>query len=161
MTSHELGSAPDAPTSAVVRERRGWDLHPGVRSGDRLTAGERATCLARDGLGSWIVVAAGAVLIAAGVALTLHRDRGADLPAVFALAGVGLLELSVVLMTLRASDRAASEAAVYDVESVRRAAVAIEELRTDLEQLRVEQVRLGVRLRARPEPPGAEGDVRR
>ena len=134
-----------------------------MRSGDRLTWGEHAGCLARDWLGSWIIVVTGALLVGAGFALAVHRDSGADLPAVLGLAvsGAGLLEMSVVLMALRLSDRAASEAAVYDVESVRRAAAGIEDLRGELEQLRAELARLGVRLRALPGPPGADGDVRR
>lgn len=33
--------------------RFGWERHPGVRSGDRLTVGERAADKMRNGMGSW------------------------------------------------------------------------------------------------------------
>lgn len=35
-----------------------WHLHPGVRSGAKLTVGERAADLVRNGMGSWPFVLA-------------------------------------------------------------------------------------------------------
>jgi uncharacterized membrane protein len=50
--NHEL---PTRETNARL-SRSKWHLHPGVRSGDELTLGERAADRMRNGMGSWIFV---------------------------------------------------------------------------------------------------------
>jgi uncharacterized membrane protein len=46
---------PERETRARLRGSK-WHLHPGVRSGDQLTIGERAADRMRNGMGSWLFV---------------------------------------------------------------------------------------------------------
>ena len=45
---------PEGATTPRLRSR--WHLHPGVRTGDQLTFGERAADAMRNGMGSWSFV---------------------------------------------------------------------------------------------------------
>jgi len=53
-----------------------WTGHPGVRSGEELTAGERAADRLRNGMGSWTFVFAALAFLGAGMAL--NRSAGFD-----------------------------------------------------------------------------------
>jgi hypothetical protein len=44
---------PDVPPVLKRDILTGWRHHPGVRTGEQLTAGERAADLVRNGMGSW------------------------------------------------------------------------------------------------------------
>jgi len=135
--------APHRPALAGLRPRRGWELHPGVRSGDRLTVAERAADTARDALGSWTFAGAGVLLIGLGVALAVRHD-GADPVAVLTLvlSGLVLAEVSVVLMAARRADRITGEHAVHDLDVARRVTAAVEELHDEVERLRRDLARL-------------------
>jgi uncharacterized membrane protein len=136
------------PGLAGLRPRRGFELHPGVRSNDRLSRGERAADLARDGLGSWIFAAAGGVLVIVGIVMAVRWDEDVGLvpTLLVVLSGLALVELSLVLMAARRAARTAGEVALYDLESDRRAAAAVEELRDEVERLRGDLARLIARL---------------
>jgi uncharacterized membrane protein len=48
---------PERETKAPLKRPRSmWHLHPGVRTGDQLTIGERAADRMRNGMGSWAFV---------------------------------------------------------------------------------------------------------
>ena len=53
-----------------------WKSHPHVRSGQRLTVGERAADRMRNGMGSWPFVFAALVFLA--VWMAFNRDTGFD-----------------------------------------------------------------------------------
>jgi len=144
---------------AGLRPLRAWELHPGVRSGDRLSRGERAADLVRDGLGSWPVTLVGAVLLGSGVAMAV-RGGGAGPVAVLGviLCGLVVLDLSLLLMTARRADRTASELASYDLASKRRAAAAAADLRDEVDRLRAELARVAARLQTSGQVDQAEGD---
>jgi hypothetical protein len=135
--------------------RHGWDLHPGVRSYGELIRRDRAADLARDLLGTWTVAMAGVCLAVAGIVLTVRHH----LPAVTVeLAGLAVLALSVLLMTARRRDQITAEVALYELESDRRAAVAIEELRDEVERLRGDLARLTARLQIAARPLDGAGE---
>jgi hypothetical protein len=157
--SHPPGDRPShRRTLAGLRPRRGWELHPGVRSPDRLSARERAADKARDLVGSWSFTIPAAALVAVGIVLALRHDRQAGPVAVLGvvLSGLAVVGLSLVLMAASRADRIAGEAALHQLDSDRRAAAGITELRDEVEQLRVDVARLTARLetaagRSRPE----------
>jgi uncharacterized membrane protein len=127
-----------------------------VRSNDGLGRGERAADLARDVLGSWTFAAAAAVLVCASVVTAVRRDQAADVAAILSvvLSGLVLVELSIVLMTARRTDEIAGEVALYNLESNRRAAAAVEDLRGEVERLRADLARLTARLQTSARPIG-------
>jgi hypothetical protein len=133
-----------ASALAGLRRMRGWELHPGVRSGDRLSRGERAADLARDRLGSWVVTLAGAAVAGWGVALIGQAGRAVVVGMM--LCGQLLTGLSLLLMAMRRADRTASELALYELESDQRAAAAVAELRDEVDRLRGELAGLTARL---------------
>jgi len=136
--------------SASLRPGRGWELHPGVRSGRRLTRGERAADVARNIVGSWTFLLALILLLAAVVAAAA---TGAWLVSTFgvalfglALTGLALVGVSLLLIVARRADRTASEWALHELEHARRTAAAVDELRAEVERLRAELARLAARV---------------
>ena len=53
-----------------------WDRHPGVRSGEQLTVGERAADKLRNGMGSWAFVFAALAFLT--VWMAFNRNTGFD-----------------------------------------------------------------------------------
>jgi hypothetical protein len=136
------------PTLAGLLRRRGWELHPGVRSHARLSVSERAADTARDVAGSWTFVVAAGGWAAVGIVEAVQHDRQVGPVAVLGLvlSGMALVGLSLVLMAARRADRIAGEVAVHQLDSDRRAAAGIEELRDEVEQLRGDLAWLTARL---------------
>jgi len=119
-----------------------------VRSDELLSLGERAADRARDGLGSFTFAAGAAVLIGVTIVLAVRHDDRAGPVAVLglALSGLTLVELSLLLMAARRADRTAAESALYELESDRRAAAGVGELRDEVERLRGDLARLAARM---------------
>jgi uncharacterized membrane protein len=139
------GEAP--PVGAADRHNLGLregsaDRHPGVRSGDRLRAGERAADLLCRAGGSWAYL----ILLAAGIAVAAAVAVPAGSRTV-ALVGLGLsalaaLEVPVVLIAGRRAGRIAAEIAQYHLDQGRRAAAVAEELRAEMRRLHAELARI-------------------
>ncbi len=96
-----------------------WHRHPGVRSGDQLTLGERAADRLRNGMGSWGFVF-GALLFLAGWMLG-NRNVGFD-PYPFILLNLILsclaaLQGAILLIAAKRADQISSELAVHDYET--------------------------------------------
>ncbi len=92
-----------------------WHLHPGVRTGDRLTLGERSADLMRNGMGSWPFVAAFLLLMAGWAAA--NGDDGFD-PYPFILLNLFLsmiagLQGAILLISAKREDSVNSEVAVH------------------------------------------------
>jgi len=134
-----------------LRRAEGWELHPGVRSAD---GRDRAADLARDVLGSWTFAVVAAALVVASVVMSVRRDHAAGAASLLnvVVSGLVLLELSVVLMTARRSDEMAGEVALFELESDRRSAAAVEDLRDEVERLRGDLARLTARLQTSARP---------
>jgi uncharacterized membrane protein len=143
-----------------LRRRSGWELHPGVRTGRRLSRAERAADAARDALGSWtfICVLTAGTVAAAVWAFWHDRHVGAVTVLDLVLSGLTLLEVSLVLMAIRRHDRAVGEQALYDLDVTRRAAAAANEAHTKLEELHTEIARLAARVEVSRRPPSSDDD---
>ena len=93
-----------------------WKRHPGVRSHDELTTGERAADHLRNGMGSWGFVF-GALLFLAGW-MAGNRGVGFD-PYPFILLNlilscVAALQGAILLIAARRSDQISAELALHD-----------------------------------------------
>jgi uncharacterized membrane protein len=135
---------------AGLRRRRRWELHPGVRSDTELSVGERAADAARDALGSWPFLAVAVALVGVGIGTAIANDGRAGPAATLGLVlgGLGVVELLLVLMAVGRADRTTAELALHDLESIRRAAAGIHEVRDEVGQLREDIAQLVARLDA-------------
>lgn len=110
-------SPTESPTTPAARP--GWHLHPGVRSGERLTIGERAADRMRNGMGSWPFVAAfiAAMAVWAAVNSLVLGDDGWD-PYPYILLNLFLsmlagLQGAVLLIAAKRADQISAETAVH------------------------------------------------
>src|SRR5262249_7409849 len=96
-----------------------WQRHPGVRSGDQLTPGERAADSLRSIMGSWGFVF-GALLFLAGWMIG-NGNRGFDAyPFIllnFILSCLAALQGAILLIAARRSDQISSELAMHDYQT--------------------------------------------
>ena len=104
-----------------------WHRHPGVRTGDQLTFGERAAYAVRNGMCSWGFVI-GSLLFLAGWTAG-NRDVGFD-PYPFILLNlllscVAALQGAILLIAAKRADQISSELAASDYETNTRAEHAI------------------------------------
>src|SRR5436190_10500919 len=96
-----------------------WHKHPGVRSGDQLTRGERAADRLRMGMGSWGFVF-GALLFLTGWMIG-NRNVGFD-PYPFILLNLILsclaaMQGAILLIAAKRSDQISSELAMHDYQT--------------------------------------------
>ena len=114
-----------------------WHRHPAVRTGDQLTAGERAADRLRNGLGSWVFVIGSIVFLAGWMAG--NRNIGFD-PYPFILLNLILscmaaLQGAILLIAARRTDQIAAELAQHDYETDVAAASDIAELKASIAEL--------------------------
>ena len=114
MATYRAGmtTSPAVRRSPRVRLRR----HPGLRSGDQLTLGERAADRLRNGMGSWTFVLAALVFLAGWMAG--NGSDGFD-PYPFILLNLILsclaaMQGAILLIAARRSDQISSELAAHD-----------------------------------------------
>jgi uncharacterized membrane protein len=116
-----------------------WNRHPGVRSGDQLTLGEKAADRMRNGMGSWAFVAVFvAIMISWAVANSVFRFAGTNGkhgfdPYPYILLNLFLsmlagLQGAILLIAAKRSDQIASQLAEHDFETDTKAAERIETL---------------------------------
>jgi uncharacterized membrane protein len=116
-----------------------WNRHPGVRSGDELTLGEKAADRMRNGMGSWAFVAVFiAIMISWAVANSVFRLAGTNGkhgfdPFPYILLNLFLsmlagLQGAILLIAAKRSDQIASQLAEHDFETDTKAAQRIETL---------------------------------
>ena len=96
-----------------------WHRHPGVRSGEQLSLGERAADRLRDGMGSWAFVF-GALIFLAGWMLG-NRNVGFD-PYPFILLNLVLsclaaMQGAILLIAAKRADQISSELAMHDFQT--------------------------------------------
>lgn len=99
--------------------RTAWHHHPGVRSQEQLTFGERAADRLRNGMGSWGFVF-GALLFLAGW-MAGNRGSGFD-PYPFILLNLMLsclaaMQGAILLIAARRSDQISAELANHDYQT--------------------------------------------
>lgn len=128
----------------AIRSPR-WRRHPGVRSHERLTLGERAADRLRNGMGSWAFVFAALLVLAAWMAL---NGRGGFDPYPFILLNLVLsclaaLQGAILLIAARRTDQIASELALHDYQTNQRALDLLEQVRSELAAVRAAQAEAG------------------
>ena len=102
-----------------------WRRHPGVRSGDQLTRGERAADSMRNSMGSWGFVFVAVAFLAAWMTLNVILDKttGHTFDAYpfillnLVLSCVAALQGAILLIAAKRSDQVASELAQHDYEA--------------------------------------------
>lgn len=102
-----------------MRASSHWHRHPGVRSGDQLTFGERAADTLRNTMGSWGFVF-GALLFLAGWMIG-NRNVGFD-PYPFILLNLVLsclaaMQGAILLIAAKRQDQISSELAAHDYQT--------------------------------------------
>lgn len=112
------GDKPD-PYPALMKISGLWHHHPGVRSGDQLTVGERAADLLRNGMGSWGFVF-GALLFLAGWIIG-NGNHGFDkFPFILLnliLSCLAAMQGAILLIAAKRSDQISSELALHDYQT--------------------------------------------
>jgi uncharacterized membrane protein len=128
MTITEAPPTQPSGSDVTARRRNPWRRHPGVRSGDRLTSGERAADVVRNGMGSWPFVFAflGFMAIWAG----FNGNHGFD-PYPFILLNLFLsmiagLQGAILLISAKRADSISSEVALHTLGNTARLQELIE-----------------------------------
>jgi uncharacterized membrane protein len=114
-----------------------WHRHPGVRSGEQLTLGERSADKMRNGMGSWGFVFGAVGFLA--VWMAFNRNRGFD-PYPFILLNlvlscVAALQGAILLIAAKRSDQISSELAQHDYETDCQSQELLTTLQTDFAEL--------------------------
>lgn len=96
-----------------------WHRHPGVRSGEQLTLGERSADKMRNGMGSWGFVFGSIGFLV--IWMSVNRNTGFD-PYPFILLNlllscVAALQGAILLIAAKRSDQISSELAQHDYET--------------------------------------------
>jgi len=107
------------PKDRDPKDRPGWHHHPGVRSGERLTRGERAADKLRNGMGSWGFVF-GALIFLFGWMLG-NRNVGFDkYPFILLnliLSCLAAMQGAILLIAAKREDQISSELAQHDYDT--------------------------------------------
>lgn len=95
---------------------RHWHRHPGVRSGDQLTLGERAADKMRNSMGSWGFVFSALGFLAVWMG---YNGKGGFDPYPFILLNLVLsclaaMQGAILLIAAKRSDQVSSELAMHD-----------------------------------------------
>jgi uncharacterized membrane protein len=102
-----------------MKIHNGWRGHPGVRSGEQLTAGERAADRLRGVMGSWGFVF-GAILFLAGWMIG-NRGTGFDkYPFILLnliLSCLAALQGAILLIAAKRADQISAELAMHDYQT--------------------------------------------
>lgn len=95
-----------------------WDDHPGVRSSNELTLGERAADVIRNGMGSWVFVGVFAGVMAAWAILNIIAPFAWDhYPYILlnlVLSTLAGLQGAILLIAAKRADQISSELAKHD-----------------------------------------------
>jgi uncharacterized membrane protein len=99
--------------------RNVWHRHPGVRSGEQLTTGERAADFLRSVMGSWGFVF-GALLFLAGWMIGNGRSGFDQYPFILLnliLSCLAAMQGAILLIAARRADQISSELALHDYQT--------------------------------------------
>jgi len=114
-----------------------WHDHPGVRSGTRLTFGERAADKMRNGMGSWAFVFVALAFLAGWMGY--NRGTGFDrYPFILLnllLSCVAALQGAILLIAAKRSDQISSELARHDYHADLKAEKLVEKLSAQFAQM--------------------------
>ena len=99
-----------------------WHKHPGVRTGDALSFGERAADTARNGMGSWAFIWIQTFVVAAWIALNTtalieHWDAFPFILLNLAFSTQAAYAAPLILLSQKRSDQVASEEAHHTLQN--------------------------------------------
>lgn len=93
-----------------------WHRHPAVRTGDKLTLGERAADKMRNWMGSWTFIFAALIFLAVWIVTAVLRLAPIDNPQLtilnLVLSCIAALQGGILLIAAKRADQIASEVAV-------------------------------------------------
>jgi uncharacterized membrane protein len=123
-----------------------WDRHPGVRSGNELTVGERAADTMRNSMGSWVFVGTFILVMALwAIANSIfwlggssHKHGFDPYPYILLnllLSMIAGLQGAILLIAAKRSDQIASELAQHDYATDQQAFARIEAVHARLEDI--------------------------
>ena len=123
-----------------------WRRHPGVRTDDQLTRGERAADKMRNGMGSWMFVFVAVVFLAVWMVLNVVLDKSTGhtfdaYPFILlnlVLSCVAALQGAILLIAAKRSDQVASELAQHDYEEDCQSREMLQVLTREFEALRTQ-----------------------
>ncbi len=132
--STERISATDQPT---IKKTHRWRRHPGVRSDNELTLGERAADRLRNGMGSWGFVFGSLAFLALwmGINGTHGFDKYPFILLNLLLSCLAALQGAILLIAAKRSDQISSELAQHDYETDVRSRELLEQLSANFEAL--------------------------
>ncbi|HTJ70882.1 MAG TPA: DUF1003 domain-containing protein [Actinospica sp.] len=115
-----------------------WHRHPGIRTGEQLTLGERSADRMRNGMGSWAFVFGALGFLA--VWMLINRNSGFD-PYPFILLNlvlscVAALQGAILLIAAKRSDQISSELAQHDYETDCQSREVLKTLQEEFGELR-------------------------
>ena len=129
-TSSATANGADRLVKKLVDRVSNWHPHPGVRTGDQLSLGERAADRMRNSMGSWTFVF-GALLFLA-VWMGFNGNSGFDkYPFILlnlVLSCLAAMQGAILLIAAKRSDQIASELAQHDYNTDVEAKAIIENL---------------------------------
>lgn len=134
--------------------RHQWRRHPGVRSGEELTRGERAADSMRNKMGSWGFVFGACGFLAFWMFLNIlllkrtgHTfDQYPFILLNLILSCVAALQGAILLIAAKRSDQVASELALHDYEEDKLSRSILEQLAVDFGQLSKDHAAMAERL---------------
>ncbi|MFI9275425.1 DUF1003 domain-containing protein [Kitasatospora sp. NPDC052896] len=126
-----------AATETARRTLHRWRRHPGVRSDDELTLGERAADKMRNGMGSWTFVFGSLVFLAAWMGFNGNHgfDKYPFILLNLVLSCLAAMQGAILLIAAKRSDQISSELAQHDFETDVRSRELLEQLMVNFEAL--------------------------
>jgi uncharacterized membrane protein len=163
---HRISAAAGGAARVI---RTGWRRHPGVRSGEQLTMGERSADRMRNSMGSWGFVFGACGFLAVWMIYNVIVDRTAGRtfdPYPFILLNlvlscVAALQGAILLIAAKRSDQISSELAQHDYQADCASRELLESLTVNFtalqqqhEDMRVQLARMAELMEARVGPAG-------
>ncbi len=159
-----MNSVSGTNEEAAVAWKTAWHRHPGVRTGEQLTTGERAADRVRNGMGSWPFVftflafmgvwaIANSVFYAFG---TGHKHGFDPYPYILLnlmLSMVAGLQGAILLIAAKRADQIASELAIHTYDNTKAIQTLLQQ-NTDLTQV-IDDLTAQIHQRVVGTPPAA------
>jgi uncharacterized membrane protein len=129
-TSSATANGADSLVKRLTDRVSGWHPHPGVRTGDQLSLGERAADKMRNGMGSWAFVFGALVFLALWMGFNGNGgfDKYPFILLNLVLSCLAAMQGAILLIAAKRSDQIASELAQHDYNTDVEAKVIIENL---------------------------------
>src|SRR5262245_9041214 len=129
-TSSAIANGTDRTVKRLFERVSGWHPHPGVRTGEQLSLGERAADRMRNGMGSWAFVFGALLFLALWMGLkgNIGFDKYPFLLLNLVLSCLAAMQGAILLIAAKRSDQIASELAQHDYNTDVEAKAIIESL---------------------------------